>query len=130
MGIQRDLAKLGIRQGMWGCVKKMVPGLNKYRAERKANVPLSPSAKMARKFCKVPRHLLSEPEHVTKNVDSENVRIVAVNDSDIHQENKNYVKWVILGGAVALACGIDRGAVGKFLVFGVARRLGRMGRRL
>jgi hypothetical protein len=130
MGIQRDLAKLGIRQGMWGCVKKMMPGLNKYRAERKANMPLSPSAKMARKFCKVPRHLLSEPERLTKSFDSENVRIVAVRDSDIQQENKNYVKWVILGGAVALACGIDRGAVGKFLVFGVARRLGRIGRRL
>ncbi len=25
-----------------------------------------------------------------------------------------------------LACGVDRGAVGKFLVFGVARRLSRI----
>ncbi|XP_024385445.1 uncharacterized protein [Physcomitrium patens] len=129
MGIQRDLAKLGIRRGMWGCVKKMSPGIDKYRAERKANIPLSASTKMARKCCKVPRHLLSEPESSqTKSIDSENVKVVK--DIDIHHGNKGCMKWIILGGAVALACSIDRGAVGKFLVFGVAKRLGRVGRRL
>ena len=131
MGIQKDLAKLGIRQGMWGCVKKMEPGIVKYKAARKAGEPLSQSALAAQKSTKVPRHLLNESEQSTKTVDiSENVKVVIVNDRDIQHDNKGYLKWVVLGGAVALACGIDRGAVGKFLVFGVAKRLGRVGRRM
>jgi len=133
MGIQKDLAKLGIRQGMWGCVKKMEPGIIKYKASRKAGEPLSQSALAAQKSTKVPRHLLHGPEQSSfKTLDSsENVKtVVVVKDRDVQQDNKGYLKWVVLGGAVALACGIDRGAVGKFLVFGVAKRLGRVGRRM
>ena len=131
MGIQKDLAKLGIRQGMWGCVKKMEPGIVKYKASRKAGEPRSQSALAAQKSTKVPRHLLNESEQTSKTVDSsEGVNAIVVKDRDNRQDNRGYLKWVVLGGAVALACGIDRGAVGKFLVFGVAKRLGRVGRRL
>lgn len=131
MGIQKDLAKLGIRQGMWGCVKKMEPGIIKYKASRKAGEPLTQSALAAQRSTKVPRHLLSESERSSKTVEStQNVKVLDVKDQDIQQDSKGYLKWVVLGGAVALACGIDRGAVGKFLVFGVAKRLGRVGRRL
>jgi len=134
MGIQKDLARLGVRQGMWGCVKKMEPGIRKYKAERKANVPLSPSARSAYHMTKVPHNLLKDSEQNSK--EAEQTELLHESSSkgkelQQHHDNKNgYMKWVILGGAVALACGIDRGAVGKFLVFGVARRLGRVGRRL
>jgi len=127
MGIQKDLARLGVRQGMWGCVKKMEPGMKKYKAERKANKPLSPSAQLAHIMTKVPHHLLKED---LNTVEAEQNYEAVLAKGQEHQDNKGYMKWVILGGAVALACGIDRGAVGKFLVFGVARRLGRVGRRL
>lgn len=131
MGIQRDLAKLGIRQGMWGCVKKMEPGIIRYKASRRAGEPLTQSGRAAQKSTKVPRHLLSESERSSKTVESaENVKVIVVKEQEIQQDNRGYLKWVVLGGAVALACGIDRGAVGKFLVFGVAKRLGRVGRRL
>lgn len=130
MGIQKDLAKLGVRQGMWGCVKKMEPGIRKYKAERGTSKPLSPSARSAHIMTKVPHHLLNDPEQHSKSAEPETNYGVIVGKEREHQENKGYLKWVILGGAVALACGIDKGAVGKFLVFGVAKRLGRAGRRL
>lgn len=134
MGIQKDLARLGVRQGMWGCVKKMDPGIKKYKAERKTNKPLSPSARSAHIMTKVPQNLLrkqSEQHLKTAEADEQNYETeLTKGGGHHHQDNKGYMKWVILGGAVALACGIDRGAVGKFLVFGVARRLGRVGRRL
>jgi hypothetical protein len=126
MGIQKDLARLGVRQGMWGCVKKMDPGMKKYKADRKANVPLSPSARLASKMTKVPHHLVKD----SKTEEAEQKYEAVLAKGRQQQDNKGYMKWVILGGAVALACSIDRGAVGKFLVFGVARRLGRVGRRL
>jgi hypothetical protein len=129
MGIQKDLAKLGIRQGMWGCVKKMEPGIMKYKASRKAGEPLTQSALAAQKSTKVPRHLLTtEPDQSSSSKTVNSTEVVVVEDQNMH--NRGYLKWVVLGGAVALACGIDRGAVGKFLVFGVAKRLGRVGRRM
>ncbi|KAG0560216.1 hypothetical protein KC19_10G163100 [Ceratodon purpureus] len=130
MGIQKDLAKLGVRQGMWGCVKKMEPGIRKYKAERGTNKPLSPSARSAHIMTKVPPHLLNNPEQHSKSAEPETTYEVIDGKEREHQENKGYLKWIVIGGAVALACGIDKGAVGKFLVFGVAKRLGRAGRRL
>lgn len=125
MGIQKDLAKLGVRQGMWGCVKKIEPGARKYQASRKLGEPLSNSALMA---------------HITTKITTNEVRELGlavteeepiVEDDDLPKQHQgSALKWVILSGAVILACGVDRGAVGKVLVFGLARRLGRIGRRL
>jgi hypothetical protein len=125
MGIQRDLAKLGVRQGMWGCVKKIEPGIRIYQAERRQNKPLSPCAMMAHIMSKVPSALLNDHK-VTTTSDGD----TSVIGKEKHNLSHGYLRWMILGGAVALACGVERGAVGKFLVFGVVRRLGRLGRRL
>ena len=48
MGIPYEIAKFGIRQGMWGCVKKIEPGLRAYQEARAAGEPASKSALMAR----------------------------------------------------------------------------------
>ena len=134
MGIQRDLAKMGVRQGMWGCVKKMEPGIRKYQALRKSNKPLSPSATMAQITTHVPYPLSGVATMPTSPGSSSSSSLVAAAGKEINnneqERNRGHMKWLILGGAIALACTIDRGAVGKFLVFGVARRLGRVGRRL
>eukprot|EP00271_Cylindrocystis_brebissonii_P005019 TRINITY_DN16975_c0_g1_i1.p1 TRINITY_DN16975_c0_g1~~TRINITY_DN16975_c0_g1_i1.p1 ORF type:complete len:872 (+),score=132.90 TRINITY_DN16975_c0_g1_i1:1242-3857(+) len=48
MGLQRDIAKMGIRQGMWGAVRKIEPGLRAYQRARQDNPQnLSRSASMA-----------------------------------------------------------------------------------
>ncbi|KAL3678673.1 hypothetical protein R1sor_021629 [Riccia sorocarpa] len=124
MGIQRDLAKLGIRQGMWGCVKKMQPGLRKYQTLRGQGKPPSNCARMARINTKVPTTYV-------RNLSLLDPSILETDDNGVEKEKSKggHLRWFILGGALALACGVDRGAVGKVLVFGLARRLGRLGRK-
>ncbi|KAG6550425.1 hypothetical protein Mapa_008388 [Marchantia paleacea] len=123
MGIQRDLAKLGIRQGMWGCVKKMEPGVHKYKALRKQGRPLSKCALLAKINTKVPANFVRNLSLLDPS------EIESDESGGIKEKSKGHLRWFILGGAVALACGVDRGAVGKVLVFGIARRLGRLGRK-
>lgn len=47
MGIPREIAKFGIRQGMWGAVKNIERGLRLYQKERASGAPLSRSAVLA-----------------------------------------------------------------------------------
>jgi hypothetical protein len=141
MGIQRDLAKLGIRQGMWGCVKKVEPAVRKYQMMRRQNRPLSPSALIAHVNTKVPAAVvLLKDFKLSTKVDEpassglENTGSGRESSSRehriIHHSQNKCTKWLILGGAVALAFGVERGYVGRFLVFGIARHMDRMKRRV
>lgn len=47
MGIPREIAKLGVRHGMWGTVKKIELGLRAYQKERASLIPLSRPASLA-----------------------------------------------------------------------------------
>ncbi|CAI7797725.1 unnamed protein product [Closterium sp. NIES-54] len=48
MGLQRDIAKLGVRQGMWSAVRKMEPAIRKYEKQRaEAARPLSRCVSLA-----------------------------------------------------------------------------------
>eukprot|EP00249_Psilotum_nudum_P015108 c25170_g1_i1 orf=635-1918(+) len=122
MGIPKEIAKLGVRQGMWGLVKKMEPGLREYQAIRKSLKPLSRSALMAQINTNVPSNLIREfglcPSKLNKNT----------NENKASQHN--LWKWLIVGGAVALAFGLDNGVVGNVLVFGIGRKVGKLGRKL
>lgn len=122
MGIPWEIAKIGVRQGMWGAVKNIERGVAAYSMERKSTAPLSRSALMARINSKVPADF------------SRTLGLPSTEKEDVHDVSKtlqgNGWKLLILGGAVALACGLDRGVVSKALIFGVARRLGKFGRRL
>ncbi|KAE9455403.1 hypothetical protein C3L33_12695, partial [Rhododendron williamsianum] len=53
MGIPKDVAKLGVRHGMWGTVKKLHSGFRAYQQARKSDSPLSRSALMARITTKI-----------------------------------------------------------------------------
>eukprot|EP00250_Pteridium_aquilinum_P014154 c21813_g1_i1 orf=815-2122(+) len=123
MGIQKDIAKLGVRQGMWNCVRKMEPGLRKYQAHRKSSSTLSFSASMAQLATAVPVSFFEESDVTVWKGEENEV-------SGRNQQHGKGWKWIVVGGAVVLACGLDRGIVGKVLVFGVARRLSKLGRRL
>lgn len=118
MGIPREIAKIGVRQGMWGAVKKVEPGVRSYQMTRKSDAPLSPSVLMARINTKLP---VSDLRSLEISSDAE----------DVATKTQRGIpwRWVIVGGAVALACGLDRGVVRKALVFGVARRFGNLGKR-
>eukprot|EP01018_Ginkgo_biloba_P013144 Gb_27588 [translate_table: standard] len=122
MGIPREIAKLGVRQGMWGAVKKIEPSVRAYQMERKSGAPVSRSAFMARVNTKV-------PADYSRTLGLSSLETEEVQDLS-KQWHGNGWKLLVLGGAMALACGLDRGVVSKALIFGVARRLGKIGKRL
>ncbi|KAL5805300.1 hypothetical protein ACOSQ3_032100 [Xanthoceras sorbifolium] len=125
MGIPSEIAKLGIRQGMWGAVKKIEPGLRAYQKERASGVPLSRPAFMAQINTKInPDYLraLEGAKDLSKNE-------VAATSTDKPQDN-NIPKLLVLGGAIILACSLDGGLLPKAFIFSVARRFANMGKKL
>lgn len=114
MGIPYEIAKLGIRQGMWGCVKKIEPGLRAYQKARAAGEPASKSALMARINTKVGDNFVRSLES-----NSDESEIV---EAEEKPARNNVARFLVLGGAVALACTLDQGLLTKALIFGVARK--------
>ena len=125
MGIPWSIAKLGVRQGMWGTVKKIDPGLRAYQKERASGVPLSHCAFMAQINAKVSADCQRSLES-NSNDSSE----LETHNSSEKPLGKNIPKLLVVGGAIALACSLDRGLLTKAVIFGVARRFSNIGRRL
>lgn len=122
MGIPKDVAKLGVRHGMWGAVKKLNSGLRAYQAARKQGAALSRSAQMARITTKLNVDLVE----TSSRVEDEEKRGRAVEKNARAQKEQFGVdwKWIVVGG-VALACGLHSSAIGKALMVGAGQRLAR-----
>ncbi|KAI8569928.1 hypothetical protein RHMOL_Rhmol02G0315900 [Rhododendron molle] len=125
MGIPWEIAKLGIRQGMWGAVKKIEPGLRAYQRERESSAPLSRCAFMAQINTKISADYLDSLES-TRSSSSE---VETLNSSE-EKPRRNIPKLLVIGGAIALTCSLDRGLLTKAVIFGVARRFGNIGKKL
>lgn len=129
MGIPWELAKLGVRQGMWGTVKKIEPGLRAYQMAREAGDELSHYAIMAGINTNVSSSYLKELQaDIISSTDSD------VSDDECENENtqgrhlgKSIPRFLFVGGAVVLACTLDRGLLTKALIFGVARKFAKAG---
>ncbi|XP_065047826.1 uncharacterized protein LOC135678678 [Musa acuminata AAA Group] len=122
MGIPKDVAKVGVRHGMWGAVKKLQSGMRTYQVTRKTEMSPSRSALMARVTTKLPTDGTITVEGTeTSSRPSE----IACND-DAGKEHHQGIdwKWVVIGG-VAVVCGLQTGLIGKALAFSAARRLAR-----
>ncbi|KAG2317350.1 hypothetical protein Bca4012_068245 [Brassica carinata] len=120
MGIPKDVAKLGVRHGMWGAVKKLNSGLRAYQSARKPGVALSRSAQMAGITTKLNMDLVE-----TSRVEEEEERGQAMEKARRQKEQFNVDwKWIAVGG-VALACGLHSSAIGKALMVGAGQRLAR-----
>lgn len=122
MGIPWEIAKLGVRKGMWTLVQKIEPGLRAYQQARASGEPISRSAFMAQ---------------INTKISPSDLRSLGVADDQSETESLttsekpqgvNIPKMLIIGGAIALACSLDKGLVTKTLIFGVARRFGNLGR--
>ncbi|KAJ1409284.1 START-like domain superfamily [Sesbania bispinosa] len=125
MGIPWEIAKLGVRQGMWGAVKKFDPGLRTYQKERASGAPLSRCANAAKINTKVTADYVRSLEDTTGNLlETEN------QDSSSKPIGRSIPKLLVVGGAIALACTLDQGLLTKAVIFGVARRFAKIGRRL
>ncbi|KAH0456903.1 hypothetical protein IEQ34_014810 [Dendrobium chrysotoxum] len=130
MGIPWELTKLGVRQGMWGCVKKVEPGLRAYQAARKSGELLSRYAEIAQINTKISSGRLRSLGSIN---DTSEDMVDAEKEKEKEKEKpwgSNLPKFLIVGGAVALACTLDRGLLTKAVIFGVARRFAKIGRRL
>ncbi|RWV84451.1 hypothetical protein GW17_00053834 [Ensete ventricosum] len=121
MGIPWEIAKLGVRQGMWGCVKKIEPGLRAYQAARRTNEPPSRFVFMAQ---------------INSKIDAEQLRSFEISSdasADIVEPEKQNLacsipKILLVGGAVAMAYTLDHGLLTKAVIFGVVRRIGKLAR--
>ncbi|XVF10177.1 hypothetical protein REPUB_Repub07fG0160200 [Reevesia pubescens] len=124
MGIPWEIAKLGIRHGMWGTVKKIEPGLRAYQKERASLAPLSRSATMAQINIKINTEYLRSLE---TNEDVSKSDIVATSENPLA---KNISRVLIFGGVIILACSLDHGLLSKAFIFGMGRRLANREKRL
>ncbi|XP_011043689.1 PREDICTED: uncharacterized protein LOC105139073 isoform X2 [Populus euphratica] len=123
MGIPWEIAKLGVRQGMWGTVKKIEPGLRAYQKARASGAELSRPAFMAQMNTKINPVLLRSLGG-DENL-SENEAATTTSEKSLGQ---NIPKLLIFGGAIILACSFDRALLTKAFIFNVGRRFGNMGR--
>lgn len=121
MGIPWEIAKLGIRQGMWGTVKKIEPGLRAYQKMRESDPNLSRCAYLAHINTKVTSDLGRQLDDKIETLEIDDVK-------KEKSDGKSISRYLLVGGAVALACSLDRGLLTKAVIFGVARRFAKAGR--
>ncbi|WCJ23951.1 Polyketide cyclase/dehydrase and lipid transport superfamily protein [Euphorbia peplus] len=122
MGIPKDVAKLGVRHGMWGTVKKLHSGLRAYQ-NAYSESSLSRNALLARKTTKISfdeSAEFSESEPVSEVEDREQVV-----DIERHKDLGVDWKWIIIGGSVAILCGLHSSTIGKGLLLGAGQRIAR-----
>ncbi|KAI3504197.1 hypothetical protein L1887_32742 [Cichorium endivia] len=117
MRIPRDVAKLGVRHGMWGTVKKLHGGFRAYQTARKQDEPLSRCARMATIATKIAFDggVDAVPEQKSGDVNTSGGKVGGGVDW----------RWVAVGGAVAVVFGIRSGTLGKVLLAGAGHRFGR-----
>ncbi|KAF5450511.1 hypothetical protein F2P56_030853 [Juglans regia] len=121
MGIPWEIAKLGVRKGMWGTVKKIEPGLRAYQKARASGAPLSRPAFMAQINSKISSKDLRSFGEI------DNLSETQIASTSDKPSGRNISKLLIFGGAVVLACSLDRGLLTKTIIFGVARRFANSG---
>ncbi|XP_009627905.1 uncharacterized protein [Nicotiana tomentosiformis] len=122
MGIPKDVAKLGVRHGMWGTVKKLHNGFRAYQNARKSEAAVSRCAMMARITTKIS---FDEGVDAFERVSAEG-RAGEIQG----QRGDGGIdwKWVAIGATVAVVCGLRTGMIGKAVLLGAGQRIARRGR--
>ncbi|KAK4351027.1 hypothetical protein RND71_030340 [Anisodus tanguticus] len=123
MGIPWEIAKFGVRQGMWGAVRKIERGLRSYQKSRASNMKISHCAFMAHVNTKI------DPENLPLEGDEESSGTEVQVSPAKPEGSINIPKLLIIGGALVVACTLDRGIIPKALLFNVAKRFGNIGKR-
>lgn len=122
MGIPKDVAKLGVRHGMWGTVKKIHAGFRAYQNARKSGAPLSRCALMARITTKISSDEGIESPEIESG--EEDKRELGINNRKRGRNGIDW-RWVAVGGAAAIVCGLHTGLIGKALLIGAGQRVAR-----
>lgn len=122
MGIPKDVAKLGVRHGMWGTVKKLNGGFRAYQLTRKLEAPLSRSAFVARNTTKI---CFEGNANLSGMISGDKEACGALNVQGKEQGALDW-KWLVIAGTVALACGLHKGVISKTLLVGAGQRIARI----
>ncbi|KAI3469696.1 hypothetical protein Pfo_026359 [Paulownia fortunei] len=122
MGIPKDVAKLGVRHGMWGTVKKLHAGFRAYQTARKLEASLTRCALMARITTKIS---FNEGTDSGEQVSGEEEKVAVVDTQRQKDHGGIDWKWLAIGGTVALVCGLQTGLIGKALLIGAGHRVAR-----
>ncbi|WZZ39268.1 hypothetical protein YC2023_035527 [Brassica napus] len=127
MGIPKEIAKLGVKRGMWGAVKKMEPGLRAYqeqRLSREGGSKLSRPAFMAQINTKITsEHIVSLSNGATSEAEAPETEAPVTLDRGNGGENLK--KLLFIGGAVAIACTLSGGGfVPPAVLLGFGKRFG------
>lgn len=122
MGIPKDVAKLGVRHGMWGTVKKLHAGFRAYQNARKFDTSLTRCALMARIATKISCDEGTDP--VAQASDEEGKNEVVKMETPKDSGGIDW-KWVAIGGTVALIYGLRTGLIGRALLVGAGHRIAR-----
>ncbi|XP_051152741.1 uncharacterized protein LOC127266524 [Andrographis paniculata] len=132
MGIPKDVAKLGVRHGMWGTVKKLHAGFRTYQTAWKQDATPSRCALMARVAGKIALDNATNSAAAEETqCDREEKQELAVTSNQQQREDGGGGgggidwKWVAIGGAVALACGLKTGVIGRAVLIGAGHRIAR-----
>ncbi|KAK6145986.1 hypothetical protein DH2020_019855 [Rehmannia glutinosa] len=122
MGIPKDVAKLGVRHGMWGTVKKLHAGFRTYQNARKLEASLTRCALNAKITTKVSFDEGTDSEDQLTGEEEKN-ELVATE----RQNGRGGIdwKWVAIGGAVAVVCGLQTGLIGRAVLIGAGHRIAR-----
>nr|XP_043635134.1 uncharacterized protein LOC122606234 [Erigeron canadensis] len=126
MGIPWEIAKFGVRQGMWGAAKKVERGFRLYQNERSLSKSISPHVVMAEMSTKIDEAHLTLLES-DKDQDEKMTETKVAVRQEKQIVGMNVPKLLVFGGAVIMACSIDRGLLTKAAVFGVAKRFAALG---
>ncbi|XP_062119974.1 uncharacterized protein LOC133834390 isoform X2 [Humulus lupulus] len=131
MGIPWEIAKIGVKKGMWGTVKNMDTGFRAYQKERASGVSPSRPAFMANINSKInPDYMRSLLVDGDDDDDDDDSSETQVDTSSEKPQGRNIPKLLILGGAIIFACTFDQGLLTKAVIFGVARRFSNVRKRL
>ncbi|XP_047317767.1 uncharacterized protein LOC124921186 [Impatiens glandulifera] len=132
MGIPKDVAKLGVRHGMWGTVKKMHASFRSYQNLRKPGAPLSRYAVLA----SIGTNIASQGESTFFSSAQTSIIGQATEERGGHEQQQKRDggdgggggidwRWAVAGGTVALFCGLKMGVLGKALMIGAGQRIAR-----
>ncbi|GAA0164391.1 hypothetical protein LIER_20042 [Lithospermum erythrorhizon] len=124
MGIPWEIAKFGVKQGMWGAVKKIERGFRAYQRARTSTAPPSHHAFMAQVNTKIDPDYMRCLENDEECKETEETRL-----EESTRGGPNIPKLLLLGGAVAVACSLDRGLLTKGIILSMTRRFGNIGKR-
>ncbi|KAG9134304.1 hypothetical protein Leryth_020034 [Lithospermum erythrorhizon] len=115
MGLPKDVTKFGVRHGMWGAVQKTHAGFRDYQSLRESGVLHSKYALMSSIMTSISE---DEGTHSVEQVASQEDRGEQASlNAQAHQGKRGLNwKWIVIGGTVAVMCGLHAGFIGKIFV--------------